>query len=239
MCRLSPGVVAYLTAQRVANHTAQSLAGSHGEAFADLVSFRPWRPDLKRTLTISALVALALAVFAMSAPLPAEAGRVRSGRVFGSFPVIKGGVLAYIKTHSHSQPTPGPSPKSKEVPNPSPSPTPNPSSEPKPESNANPESEPKPRVHRQPRTRNQPRYQTPGPRPESRPNPDTRPWAEPRANPDTRPATNSVTLEEPAPLAGSLPTSAISSLRLSLHRLPSGPLSRANDGAVADPMLPG
>jgi hypothetical protein len=40
---------------------------------------------MKRTLTISALVALALAVFAMST-LPAEAGRARSGRLFGAFP---------------------------------------------------------------------------------------------------------------------------------------------------------
>src|SRR6476660_2839721 len=98
---------------------------------------------MKRTLTISALVALALAVFAMST-LPAEAGRARCGRVFGSFPVIKGGVLAYIKTHSHShaQPTPGSSPNPS--PNPSPSPTPNPRPNPSPSPTPNPSPNPGP-----------------------------------------------------------------------------------------------
>ena len=145
---------------------------------------------MKRTLTISALVALALAVFAMSM-LPAEAGRARSGRLFGAFPEMKGGLRAYIRTHSQSQPTHAGSDTNSGANADAGSDT-NSESEPKPESEPNPEFVAKPEPEPEPKPKSNAHSGTnanSGARPKSGTNP----------NSGTTSATNSVTLEEPAP----------------------------------------
>ena len=150
---------------------------------------------MKRTLTISALVALALAVFAMST-LPAEAGRARSGRLFGAFPEMKGGLRAYIRTHSQSQPNSDAGSDTNSGANADAGSDTNSESEPKPESEPNPESVAKPEPEPEPKPKSDADSGTnanSGARPKSGTNP----------NSGTTSATNSVTLEEPAPLAGS------------------------------------
>ena len=117
---------------------------------------------MKRTLTISALVALALAVFAMST-LPAEAGRARSGRVFGSFPVIKRRSASLHQDAFAFAANSGAIAK--------------PESEPKPESNAKSEAEPKPESNA--KSESEPKPESIA-NPEPGTSPDTRPWAEPQ-----------------------------------------------------------
>ena len=137
---------------------------------------------MKRTLTISALVALALAVFAMST-LPAEAGRARSGRLFGAFPDERRIASLHQDAFATAADSDAHANSASDT---------NSESEPKPESEPNSESVAKPE---------------PGPEPEPKPKSDTdsgastKSWTD--ADSRTTSATNSVTLEEPAPLAGS------------------------------------
>ena len=149
---------------------------------------------MKRTLTISALVALALAVFAMST-LPAEAGRARSGLIIRGISrderriaglhqdafAIAADSDAGSDTNSGADADAGSDTNSE--------------SEPKPESEPNPESVAKPEPEPEPKPKSDADSGTnanSGARPESD-----------RPNSGTTSATNSVTLEEPAPLAGS------------------------------------